>query len=343
MVAVCRVSGFRMHIRIIGAGVAGLTAALEFERRGCRVDVFERHGASGRGCSWFAGGMLAPWCEMENAEPIVGRLGEESLAFWSREFAGTVRRGSLVVAPARDQPDLRRFARRTSGFDWIDEQRIGELEPDLAERFTQALYFEDEGHLDPRAALVALQARLGEEFGTQFHFDTAVECAGDERDFDWTIDTRGYAASDVLGDLRGVKGEMLVLETREVSLSRPVRLVHPRFPVYIVPRAGHRFMVGATMIESAEPGRITARSMVELLNAAYAVHPAFGEAEIVETGCDLRPSFTDNLPRIRRAGQRTLRLNGLYRHGFLLAPALASRAVGVALDGRYYAEVMEAA
>ena len=75
--------------------------------------------------------------------------------------------------------------------------------------------------------------------------------------------------------------------------------------------------------------RVTARSVLELLSAAYALHPAFGEAEIIETGADLRPAFPDNLPRIRREG-RMIHVNGLYRHGFLLAPALARRAVAVA-------------
>ena len=93
-------------------------------------------------------------------------------------------------------------------------------------------------------------------------------------------------------------------------------------------------MVGATMIESDERARVTARSLVELLNAAYALHPAFAEAEIVEIGSDARPAFPDNLPRIRRQGG-TLLVNGLYRHGFLLAPALARRTAAVVLDGAY--------
>jgi glycine oxidase len=54
------------------------------------------------------------------------------------------------------------------------------------------------------------------------------------------------------------------------------------------------------------------------------VHPAFGEAEIVEFGADVRPALPDNLPAIRDCG-RTIYFNGLYRHGFLLAPAFAAR------------------
>jgi glycine oxidase len=154
------------------------------------------------------------------------------------------------------------------------------------------------------------------------------------------IDCRGLAARDRLPGLRGVKGEMVVLQQPEVSLSRPVRVLHPRIPVYVVPRPDGRFMVGATMLESDAESRISARSMLELLSAAYALHPAFGEAEIAEIGTGVRPAFADNVPRIRRAGT-TLYVNGFYRHGFLMAPALARRAAQVLLEGRFFPEVME--
>jgi glycine oxidase len=134
---------------------------------------------------------------------------------------------------------------------------------------------------------------------------------------------------------------MLVLGTKDIGLSRPIRLLHPRHPVYIVPRADGRFMVGATSIESENEGKITVRSAIELLNAAYAVHPAFGEAEILETAVGLRPAFPDNLPKIVRRG-RVIYFNGLYRHGFLLAPALARRIVQVALEDAFFPEVMDA-
>ena len=321
-----------MQIRIIGGGVAGLTSAFEFARRGAKVDLFEKNARTGQGCSFVAGGMLAPWCELESAEPLVVSMGAESLAFWKAEYPGTKNGGSIVIAPTRDLPDLKRFARRTERFEWIEGARIAALEPDLGGRFSDALYFADEGHLDPREALVSLTAQLREMPNVTLHMGSASD-PDEPEGYDWTIDARGYAAKDETPGLRGVRGEMLVLRTSDVSLSRPVRLLHPRHPVYIVPRADHHFMIGATMIESADRGRITARSMVELLNAAYAVHPAFGEAEIVETGADLRPSFADNLPRLKRTGERRLAVNGLYRHGFLLAPALARRAAELVLDG----------
>jgi len=113
-----------------------------------------------------------------------------------------------------------------------------------------------------------------------------------------------------------------------------------RAPVYVVPRGNGAFMVGATMIESDDSSRITARSVHELLSAAYSLHPAFGDAEILEIGTQVRPAFPDNLPKLRRIGDR-LYVNGLYRHGFLLAPALARRVAETVLNNQWYPEVMD--
>jgi glycine oxidase len=326
-----------MDVTIIGAGVAGLCCAVELAERGADVEVLERGERLGaNSCSWYAGGMLAPWCERETAEPLVAELGEEGLEWWAGHFPGLVRSGSLVIAHGRDRAELTRFARRTGHYQQLDRAGIGALEPDLADRFEQALLFPDEAHLDPRAVLASLSRRL-ETLGGRIRFgtDTAQVRLRNRQ----VIDCTGLAARKDLPDLRGVKGEMLVLQTPEISLSRPVRLLHPRIPLYVVPRGEGVFMVGATMIESDDTTRITARSMLELLSAAYALHPAFAEAEIIEIGTQARPAFPDNLPRIRWI-DGTIYLNGLYRHGFLLAPALARRVAGVLLEHRHYPELM---
>jgi glycine oxidase len=333
-----------MRVAVIGAGIAGLTCALELAERGALVEVFDRAGGLGSSsCSWYAGGMLAPWCELVSAELLVATLGSESLAWWQRKFPGTVRNGSLVVAHARDAADLAQFGRRTERFEWLDGEAIAALEPDLGGRFDQALYFREEAHLDPRDALAELARRLADlgvpiRFGVSTSVEQLVARSYGTRD-SCVLDCTGLAARGVLKHLRGVRGEMLLLRLRDVSLSRPIRVLHPRLPLYIVPRADGLFMVGATMIESDAPTRITARSMLELLSATYAVHPAFGEAEIIEIGTGVRPAFPDNLPRIGWHGG-ALYVNGLYRHGFLLAPALARRAAQVVLEEQYFPEVM---
>lgn len=313
------------RVIVVGAGVAGLCCALELSENGHAVEVVDRGRALGDGCcSWMAGGMLAPWCERATTEPVVATRGEPSIDWWMQRFPGTVRKGSLVMAQPRDAGELSRFAERTENFEWLDGERLAELEPDLAGRFRRALFFPDEAHLDPRRALAALAEALRRRdvpirFGVDF--PTAQprhELPGGEL----IVDCRGLAARDALADLRGVRGEMLVIRSRDIDFSRPVRMLHPRIPLYLVPRGEGRFMVGATMIESETRGGPTVRSAVDLLNAAYALHPAFGEAEILEINADVRPAFPDNLPAVRQEG-RVFYANGLYRHGFLLSPWLA--------------------
>ncbi|MFB9948395.1 glycine oxidase ThiO [Rhizobium puerariae] len=309
-----------MRILVRGAGVAGLAVARELVARGCAVEIAERGASVGAGASWLAGGMLAPWCEMESADARVLSEGLSAADWWDAATPGqVVRKGTLVVAPQRDMAELARFASRTSGYEWLDEEAIAGLEPALAGRFRKGLHFREEAHLDPRQALQALYRSLEAE-GVRFRFGAPGDLSG--RGYDRVIDCTGSAAIGQVGALRGVRGEMLYLRTEEIALSRPVRLLHPRHPVYIVPRGDARFMVGATMIESEADGPPSARSLMELLNAAYALHPAFGEAQVVETGAGVRPAFADNFPRLLDIGQ-TLHVNGLYRHGFLLAPAMA--------------------
>jgi glycine oxidase len=316
-----------MKVLIRGAGVAGLTLAHELAMRGADVAVVEKRTEIAGNASWQAGGMLAPWCERENADEAVLTLGRGAADWWDAALPGHVSRsGTLVLAPGRDVGELDRFARRTSGFRRLGPSEIAALEPALAGQFGRGLFFADEAHLDPRKALLALRDKLlGMGARLEFGCSTVSAVA------DIEVDCTGIA--DRRAELRGVRGEMLILRTREISLARPVRLLHPRIPVYVVPRAENLFMVGATMIESDAAGPITARSALELLGAAYALHPAFGEAELVEAGVGVRPAFADNLPRVERSG-KNISINGLYRHGFLLAPAMARQAADLILGNQ---------
>ena len=308
-----------MAVLIKGAGVAGLTAAFELTRRGIKVEVSETRSVIGHGASHYAGGMLAPYCEREAAEECILELGLSAADWWEAALPGSVtKNGTLVVAPPRDREELKRFAGRTRGFRWLDAEEIAALEPCLAGRFSKALFFPEEAHLDPRAALAGLHRSL-QASGVTFHLGAKAKDTGC---FDTVIDCTGPAAIGPANSLRGVRGEMLYLDTPDITLSRPVRLLYPRHPIYLVPREKHRFMLGATMIEAADDGPITARSMMELLNAAYALHPSFGEARIIETGTGIRPAFADNIPRLEETPDG-FAIAGLYRHGFLLSPALA--------------------
>lgn len=328
-------------VSIIGAGIAGAWQALLFAQAGHAVTLHERGDAAMTdSTSHWAGGMLAPWCEAEVAEPIISRLGQRSLDIWRRELPDTPFNGSLVVAHPRERNDFERFARMTEGHRRLDAAALAELEPSLEGRFRDALFFPTEGHVEPRRVLPKLHERIKAAGGTiKFSSEVSAKDLANLDPKGIVIDCRGLSARDAQSELRGVKGEMILIETSEVRLARPVRLIHPRWPLYVIPREDNLFMLGATSIEAEDTG-VSVRSALELLGAAYAVHPAFGEARIVEFGSGLRPAFPDNLPRIGiRGGQ--ISVNGLYRHGFLIAPALAELTLSFVERGQIDNEVMQ--
>jgi glycine oxidase len=330
------------QIAVIGAGITGLTQALWLQRQGHQISLFDRGSERlDQHCSHVGAGMLAPYCELSEAEDIVAQWGAAALKLW-QAVAPTLAlpvhltcAGTLVVAHHRDRAGLQQLADRVqhAGFgahsQWLRRAELGALEPELEGRFAEGLYVAPEGEIDPRSLLPALVETLRQQ-GATLHFMTEVEALapgaiqvrGVRQTFDWVLDCRGLAARDPISELRGVRGEIITLCTSEVQLRRPIRMMHPRYPLYIVPRPGNRFVVGATSLESDSLRPATVRSSLELLSAAYALHPAFAEAEIVEMNTQCRPALPDHLPRIIQ-DERLLRINGLYRHGYLLSPVLA--------------------
>jgi glycine oxidase len=320
------------EITVAGAGILGLWQALTLARAGHSVRLIDRNrDPSSASASSHAGAMLAPWCESESAPGLVRDFGIEGLELWRARYPGVIERGSLVVAAPRDRADLIHFSRLTEGYKELGRREIAELEPDLDGQFSAALYYPGEGHVVTPEALDVLQNEI-KAAGASIHLGRDLDDSDRGGIF---IDCRGWASRDQLKDLRGVRGERLVIRSREVKLSRPVRLVHPRHPLYIVPWNEDRFLVGATMIESDDPGPVSVRSALDLLGMAYAIHPAFGEAEILELSAGIRPAFPDNVPRARKSADgRTFMVNGAYRHGFLLAPVLAKAVADHLEDGR---------
>jgi glycine oxidase len=328
----------KRSITVLGAGILGLWQALTLARAGHRVSLLEASAEPfQRAASRYGGVMLAPEREAETAPPGLRALGCEGLALWRALYPGLVAAGSLVVAGARDRVELERFAKRTQGHESLDAKALQSLEPDLEGRFSSALYFAQEAHM-PGPAALAFMLDAVRRAGVAVAFGVGVPAA----DCDVVVDCRGLAARDILPDLRGVRGERLIVRAREMALGRPVQFLHPRQPLYIVPWGDGRYMIGATVIETEDDGPVTVRSALELLGAAYAVHPAFAEAEILEFGAGVRPAFPDNMPRvvIRENGRRIL-VNGAYRHGFLLAPVLA-KAVAAYLETGAASELLVA-
>jgi glycine oxidase len=341
------------HIAILGAGLIGRLLALELARDGHRVQVYEAQGREADGAAArVAAAMLAPLAESAITEPGVVRMGQYGLTRWP-ELIGQLdapvffqQNGTLVIWHRQDAADAQRLCglfeknRRINPSlpapQQLQGQALQAAEPALQGRFAQGVYLPDEGQLDNRQLLAALETTLT-RLGVALHWHSAKTTTdftpGQAGQPDLVIDCRGLGARHEWTQLRGIRGEVVRVHAPEVTLQRPTRLVHPRYPLYIAPKENHLFVVGATEIESDDMGPASVRSVMELLSALYTVHPGFAEAQIVEIATQCRPTLPNNLPALRWLAPRVLQVNGLYRHGFMISPAMLDATLQVLRTG----------
>ncbi len=270
--------------------------------------------------------------------------------------------GTLVVAHHADLADWQRFKHKAEldapagAMRYLTALDVQQTEPELSGAFRQALYFPEEGVIDNASLYTALNKWFDE--APEITWLEGLECenfpeanirsvshqssigrvksntlsaqngylAACKSHFDYVFDCRGNDSKTDLSNLRSVRGEVLRVHAPEVNLSHAIRLMHPRYPLYIAPRPNHHYVIGATQIESDDSGAVTVRSALELLSALYSLHSGFSEARIESLQAGLRPAFNDNLPRIVRE-QQLIRINGLFRHGYLFAPALVDEVI----------------
>jgi glycine oxidase len=315
------------HISIIGAGVAGLWCGLLARKKGFNVTIYEQDNKNlTQSCSYRAGGMLAFNCEADSKNDSITVYGKKSLLLWQKNFPDLImQKGSLLLAPNNDKDQLRYFEKVTSNFKKLTPHDITTLEPDLEKRFDHGLFYQNEAYLEPRLCIEKLLEQCF-ALGVEIKFNHYIDKSNKK---DITIDTTGLWGKKNLYNLRGVKGEMIVVKCPDIRFMRPIRLLHPHHPIYIVPRPNNHYMIGATTIESENSTvthNISVQSAGILLTQAFHVHPAFGEAEIIEMNVGYRPAFDNNKPQIITK-EGIYYLNGLYRHGWTVAPALAEELI----------------
>ena len=347
---------------IVGAGLMGRMLALALAKRGAQVDLFEKgNSAADLSPARIAAAMLAPLAESAITEDNVVRMGIHSLPRWKDIIADLStpvffqQNGTLIVWHRQDASDAERFTahlernsrnnKQLTAPQKLTGESLRELEPSVADRFTQGLYLPNEGQLDNRQLLDALLIEL-ELLKVNCHWNISAEPEQLRADdsHDWVIDCRGLGAKAAWqaddashNPLRGVRGEVIRLYAPEVNLQRPTRLIHPRYPLYIAPKENHIYVVGATEIESEDLSEVSVRSAMELLSAIYTVHSGFAEARILEMATQCRPTLKDNLPEIKfsKPADRTglMLINGLYRHGFMISPAIMDCAIELLQEG----------
>ncbi len=334
-----------MKIGIAGAGLLGRLLAWQTAGAGHEVTVFDpAAGPDARGAAaWTAAGLLSPIAELECADTQTATRGLRSLALWD-EIARALpqpvdlcRDGSLLLAHHGDAGAAQRVldvlaAKAPCGHapQALSAAQLREIEP-AVHGPAHAWLIGCEGRIHTVRAMQSM-ADGATQRGVRWRWGHAVRrvTAGvlDDERFDWVFDVRGLGARPDL-PLRGVRGEIAWVHAPGLRVRRPLRLLHPRSRVYVVPRRDDVLVVGATEIESEDRSPISVRSLLGLLSAAHSVLPELAEGRVVHTATNLRPALPDNLPRIDTQPGLT-RINGLFRHGWLLAPALIEEALHTA-------------
>ncbi|GKT11622.1 MAG: glycine oxidase [Thiomicrorhabdus sp.] len=346
-------SNTKPTIAILGAGLMGRMLAVTLKDN-FEVELFDQDDGEGeQSAAFLAAAMLAPLAESADSSRAVMELGQLALKRWPeflKELSEPVyfqHEGSLIIAFDQDQGDLKQFKSRLKGdgYQDVNNAQIDALEPDLNKRFNKGLFLPNEGQLDNRDLLKALKHELNAA-GVNWHKNVVISASTRGylqngvplKEYDWVFDCRGFGAKndgivaedDAGGksNLRGVRGEVARIRAPKVKITRPIRLMHPRYPMYITPKADGLFVIGATQVESEDTRNPTVRSSLELLTACFSVHTGFAEAEIISIDSGLRPAYLDNEPKIIVKGNE-ISINGLYRHGYLLAPMMVDQCVSI--------------
>jgi glycine oxidase len=331
----------RPDICVVGGGLVGRCLAWRASKAGARVALYDAAGSKGESsAAWVAAGMIAPFSEAIDGSPQIECFGRRSLAVWPQWLAELPMPvfyrddGTLLLWHRQDSGEATRaeklFAARRieENAERIEGDRLSELEPALGTRFSEALHIAGEAHIDNRGLLEAVASALTEG-KVECHWGTFIT-NGALPDAGTVVDCRGMGAKSEWRELRGVRGEIIRLKAPDIELRHMLRLLHPRYAVYIVPRPDGRLIVGATSLEGEDRSTISVRGVLELLSSAYSVLPGLAEARILEFNTQVRPALPDNVPAIRFDRKcRVLSINGLYRHGFLLTPAIVEDALAL--------------
>ncbi|WP_350448956.1 NAD(P)/FAD-dependent oxidoreductase [Paracidobacterium acidisoli] len=332
----------RADVVIAGAGIIGLATALALADAGLHVVVFER-GTAMSESSWAAAGMLAG-CDPENPAAL-RELSLLSLALYP-EFLARIEELSGETIPLRTRQTLQGTDHLPFDLRALKAAEAEALAPGLRTG-GQSFTLLDEHSLDPRDLGQALPA-AARAAGVELHEGVAVNAVHSGGDGVVVETTAGPLTARHFVNAAGAwagspgtsagaslpvaprKGQMLAVELPgEVQLRCVLRTPE----LYIVPRGGGRYVIGATVEDLGFDKQVFPAQIDALLASAATLWTPLRGARIVETWAGLRPGTADGLPVIDRVAPGILVAAGHFRNGILLAPATA-RAVRELIGGR---------
>ena len=303
-----------LSVNVGGAGVFGLSIALELARRGARVAVYDPN--PGASASSIAAGMLAPALEAA-LDPLAHRrfaLLKEARDLWPSFAEGlgvSLHRDGALFRASEDR--LGRVATRLTAEGAAFELREG------------AIFTPEDWRIEPRATLAAMRRRLI-ELGGALRAEPIQRAPGGEV----AVLACGYQAFDLapeLAVLSPVRGQLLRFAGG--PRSGPVLRGSKG---YLAPNSDGA-VVGATMDEGRDDMAEDPASTAQLLTAAEELSPGLATIAFkAEVG--VRAAAPDGLPIVGPSIVDGVWVAaGARRNGWLLGP-LVARVIAEGLAGR---------
>ncbi len=323
---------YSTDICIAGAGIIGLSLALELNARGLRVAVVEA-GSPLREASSAAAGMLAA---DDPDNPVeLHLLAQLSISLYP-EFLDRLRVLGGIGVPFQ----TRRTLQKTRfGGESRESALATEVETRLRGESWQGGSFTElqEHSLDPRqlaqallAAVATTSIRIIAEtrlVSTKSLSGTvALDTTRESIEAAHFVDCTGAWANDPAYAVVPIKGQMLAVAT---PVGWPLDAVVRTGEFYVVPRTlgpnAGRTVIGATVEDVGFDKHVDASAIEALHRRAAALLPRLMGTTVLESWCGLRPATTDRLPLIgpHPAKERHWVATGHFRNGILLAPATA--------------------
>jgi glycine oxidase len=323
---------------IAGAGIIGLSLALELHRGGLSVTVLEQSQPLAE-ASTAAAGMLAA-SDPDNPE-MLRPLSDLSLSLYPG-FLDRLHALSGIEVPFQTNATLQSQigSQISSSSQALSSADLSKILPPLTPRDHRFTLL-DEHSLDPRNLAAALLGAV-RTTSIALHTGTQVLAAHSTSDSVEVHTTQGVFHASKFVNCTGAwathsslapglavaprKGQMLAVAIPP-SLSLPV--VVRTHGMYIVPRTigahAGRAIIGATIEDAAFDKAVHPADITGLRALAAAVLPALADAPQLEAWAGLRPSTPDGLPFLGPApdSRNQFIAAGHYRNGILLAPATA--------------------
>lgn len=315
---------------IAGAGIIGMSLALELTRRGARVTILDRGPALAE-ASTAAAGMLA--ANDPGNPPELQALADFSLALYPAFLE------HVANLSDRRVPFQTHLTLQATDLPSVVSLSHTDLDIFLPSHNLSGHHLNllDEHSIDPRQLATALIA-AAKNTSIELLTDTpvlAVESTGsdltvltaeDRLACTHFVDCTGAWAITFPGAVAPRKGQMLSVA---LPPALPLTLVLRTEDLYIVPRTSGpgagRILIGATVEDAGFDKLVHPADIARLRDRAALLLPALAEAPILDQWAGLRPATPDHLPLLgaHPSNPRHLLATGHFRNGILLAPATA--------------------